>query len=107
MNLIGTGPKNLSLIVLVGVFCVVFGTILAIYSETPIPILSALVVTGVLVFLAPDLVLYVLLTCLPFSFRYILPSQVEIQTPTEPLLGTVNSYLLPQKNHQPSNQSTT
>ena len=87
MNLIGTGPKNLSLIVLVGVFCVVFGTILAIYSETPIPILSALVVTGVLVFLAPDLVLYVLLICLPFSFRYILPSQVEIQTPTEPLLG--------------------
>ena len=51
------------------------------------PILSVLVVTGVLVFLAPDLVLYVMLICLPFSFRYILPSQVEIQTPTEPLLG--------------------
>ncbi|MDE0044184.1 MAG: O-antigen ligase family protein [Candidatus Poribacteria bacterium] len=87
MNLIGTGPKHLSLIALVGVFCLVFGAILAIYSETPIPILSALVVTGVLVFLAPDLVLYVMLICLPFSFRYILPSQVEIQTPTEPLLG--------------------
>ena len=51
------------------------------------PILSVLVVTGVLAFLAPDLVLYVMLICLPFSFRYIFPSQVEIQTPTEPLLG--------------------
>lgn len=87
MNLIRTDPKHLSSIVLVGVFCVVFGTILAIYSETPIPILSALVVAGVLVFLAPDLVLYVILICLPFSFRYILSPQVEIQTPTEPLLG--------------------
>ena len=87
MNLIWTGPKQLSLIALVGIFCVVAGMILAIYSETPIPVLCALVVTGVLVFLAPDLVLYVMLICLPFSFRYILSSQVEIQTPTEPLLG--------------------
>ena len=87
MNLTTIAPKRPSLMILAGLLCVLFGTILAIYSETPAPILSVLVVTGVLAFLAPDLVLYVMLICLPFSFRYILPSQVEIQTPTEPLLG--------------------
>ena len=95
MNLVRIGPKHLPSIVLVGAFCVAFGMIMSIYSETPIPILSALVVTGVLVFLAPDLVFYVMLICLPFSFRYILPAQVEIQTPTEPLLGMlVATYCL-------------
>lgn len=95
MNLIRTGPGHLPLVGLIGAFCVVFGMILAIYSETPIPTLGALAVTGVLVFLAPDLVLYVMLICLPFSFRYILPSQVEIQTPTEPLMGIlVATYCL-------------
>ena len=87
MNLTTIDPKRPSLMILAGLLCVLFGTILAIYSETPVPILSVLVVTGVLAFLAPDLVLYVMLICLPFSFRYIFPSQVEIQTPTEPLLG--------------------
>ncbi|MDE0300289.1 MAG: O-antigen ligase family protein [Candidatus Poribacteria bacterium] len=87
MNLVRIASKHLSLIALIGVCCVAFGMILAIYSETPIPVLCALAVSSVLVFLAPDLVLYVLLICLPFSFRYFLPSQVEIQTPTEPLLG--------------------
>ena len=91
MNPIRTIPHHLPLLILVGVFCLVFGTMLALTSETPLPILSALVVIGVLVFLAPDLVFYVMLICLPFSFRYILPSQVEIQTPTEPLLGLLVS----------------
>ena len=87
MNPIRTAPNHLPLMILVGACCLVFGTILALYSETPVPVLSVLVVIGVLVFLAPDLVLYVMLICLPFSFRYILPSQAEIQTPTEPFLG--------------------
>ena len=87
MNLIRTAPKRVPPMVLVGAFCLALGTILALYSETPAPILSVLVVIGALVFLAPDLVFYVMLICLPFSFRYILPYEVEIQTPTEQLLG--------------------
>ena len=80
-------PNRMFFFILTGAFCILFGTILALRSESPLPVLSLLAVAGVLVCLAPDLVLYAMLICLPFSFRYILPSQVEIQTPTEPLLG--------------------
>ncbi len=42
-----------------------------------------------------ELALYLLFICLPFSFRYIIPQLLEIQTPTEPLLGMLCAvYLL-------------
>ena len=69
------------------VVCLVFGCIIGGYADTPLPLLSLLVVTGVFVFLGMDLAVYLLLIALPFSFRYILPNRFEIQTPTEPLLG--------------------
>ena len=69
------------------VVCLVFGCIIGGYSDTPLPLLSLLVVTGAFVFLGMDLAVYLLLIALPFSFRYILPGRFEIQTPTEPLLG--------------------
>ncbi len=65
----------------------VFGCIIGGYSDTPLPLLSLLVVTCAFVFLGMELAVYLLLIALPFSFRYILPGSFEIQTPTEPLLG--------------------
>ncbi len=69
------------------VVCLILGCIIGSYSDTPLPLLSLLVVTGAFVFLSMDLAIYLLLIALPFSFRYILPGRFEIQTPTEPLLG--------------------
>lgn len=67
--------------------CLVFGGIIGRYSGTPFPLLSLLIATGAFVFLGMELAVYVMLVALPFSFRYILPGRLEIQTPTEPLLG--------------------
>ncbi len=68
-------------------FCILLGAALGIYAESPILILLVLAIIGTLVFMAMDVALYALLICFPFSFRYILPGQTEVQTPTEPLLG--------------------
>ena len=57
------------------------------YSDTPLALLSLLAATCAFVFLGMEIAVYLLLIALPFSFRYILPSRFEIQTPTEPLLG--------------------
>ncbi len=67
--------------------CIVLGTIVGYFSETPLTVLCLLAATGAFVFIGMELALYVLLICLPFSFRYIIPNLLEIQTPTEPLLG--------------------
>ena len=67
--------------------CLLLGCIIGGYSDTPLPLLSLLVVTSAFVFLGTELAVYLLLIALPFSFRYILPGSFEIQTPTEPLLG--------------------
>lgn len=75
--------------------CLVFGAILGYYSETPLAVLCLLAAIGAFVFIGMELALYVLLICLPFSFRYIIPQLLEIQTPTEPLLGMLSAvYLL-------------
>ena len=71
------------------VVCLVFGCIIGGYSDTPLPLLSLLAVTCAFVFLGMEFAVYLLLIALPFSFRYILPSRFEIQTPTEPLLGVL------------------
>ncbi len=70
---------------------VAFGGILGRYSETALAVLCLLVATGAFVFIGMELALYVLLICLPFSFRYIIPQLLEIQTPTEPLLGMLSA----------------
>ena len=87
MNLSMMSPKRLLFLSLVPALCVPVGVVLSVHSESLLPILSVLAGTAMLVFLAEHLVFYAVLVCLPFSFRYILPSQVEVQTPTEPLLG--------------------
>ena len=69
------------------IVCIVFGVILGRYSETPLAVLCLLAATGAFVCIGMELSLYILLICLPFSFRYIIPQLLEIQTPTEPLLG--------------------
>ncbi len=75
--------------------CLAFGVILGRYSETPLAVICLLVATGAFVFIGMELAVYVLLICLPFSFRYIIPQLLEIQTPTEPLLGMLSAiYLL-------------
>ncbi len=77
------------------IVCIVFGIILGIHSESPLAVLCLLFATGLFVFLGMELALYLLLICLPFSFRYIIPNLLEIQTPTEPLLGMLCAvYLL-------------
>lgn len=67
--------------------CVLLGCILSIFSDTPIAIFCFLLIIGIFVFIGKELALCILLICLPFSFRYIIPQLLEIQTPTEPLLG--------------------
>ncbi len=67
--------------------CILLGCFLSIYSDTPIAIICLLLIIGIFVFLGKELALCILLICLPFSFRYIIPQLLEIQTPTEPLLG--------------------
>ena len=79
------------------VLCLVVGGIIGGYSDTPLPLLSLLVVTGAFVFLGMELAVYLLLVALPFSFRYILPGRFEIQTPTEPLLGMLVAVYCVQK----------
>lgn len=79
------------------VVCLVFGCIIGSYSDTPLPLLSLLVATSVFVFFGMELAVYLLLIALPFSFRYILPSSFEIQTPTEPLLGMLAAVYCGQK----------
>ncbi len=77
------------------IVCIVFGVILGIYSESLLAVLCLLLATGLFVFIGMELALYLLLICLPFSFRYIIPKLLEIQTPTEPLLGMLCAvYLL-------------
>ena len=73
--------------ILLFLICLVVGGIVGGYSDTSLPLLSLLAVTGAFVFLGTELAVYLLLLALPFSFRYILPGRFEIQTPTEPLLG--------------------
>ena len=67
--------------------CILLGAAFAVYAESPIVIFLGLAIVGFLVFMAMDFALYAMLICLPFSFRYILPAEAEVQTPTEPLLG--------------------
>ena len=69
------------------IVCLVFGGIIGGYSGTPLPLLSLLIATSVLICLSMEIAVYLLLIALPFSFRYIVPGSFEIQTPTEPLLG--------------------
>ena len=83
--------------ILLFIFCLVVGGVVGGYSDTPFPLFSLLVVTGAFVFLGMELAVYLLLIALPFSFRYILPSSFEIQTPTEPLLGMLVTVYCVQK----------
>lgn len=77
--------------------CLLFGVILGRYSETSLALLCLLTATGALVFVSMELAIYVLLLCLPFSFRYIIPNLLEIQTPTEPLLGMLSAVYIIKK----------
>lgn len=84
-----------ALYILPFILCLILGGILGLYSETPLAVVCLLVATGSFVFIGTELAVYVLLICLPFSFRYIIPKLLEIQTPTEPLLGMLSAvYLL-------------
>lgn len=77
--------------------CIVFGAILGRYSESSLALLCLLTATGAFVFVSMELAIYVLLICLPFSFRYIIPNLLEIQTPTEPLLGMLSAVYIIKK----------
>ena len=80
-------PNSAGFLVLNAIGCILLGAAFAIYAESPIVIALGLAIVGFLVFMAMDFSLYAMLICLPFSFRYILPAEAEVQTPTEPLLG--------------------
>lgn len=77
--------------------CILLGGILGVYSESPLGVLCILVIIGTFVFVGMELAVYVLFICLPFSFRYIIPPLLEIQTPTEPLLGMLCAVYLVKK----------
>ena len=77
--------------------CLVFGAIIGRYSDTTLALLCLITATGAFVFFSMELAIYVLLICLPFSFRYILPNLLEIQTPTEPLLGMLSVVYIVKK----------
>jgi len=64
------------------------GAALALTAESSLSILILLTVVGLFALLSPQLAFYAALLFLPFSFRYIIPDRsLEVQTPTEPLLG--------------------
>jgi O-antigen ligase len=63
------------------------GAALARYSDSPILIVLFLSFLAIATFAAIEYVLYAMLFFMSFSFRYILPSQTEVQMPTEPLVG--------------------
>lgn len=79
--------KQLLILLLWSIGSILFGVFVAVYSNSPLPFLLLLLILMTAVFVASDLAFYAMLVCWPFSFRYILPSQLEVQTPTEPLLG--------------------
>jgi putative inorganic carbon (hco3(-)) transporter len=73
---------------------VLLGATIAIYADSPlliIPLLGGLALTT---FATLDLALYLLIACLPFSFRFIMASGTEMQVPTEPLLGIMAVALI-------------
>ncbi|MCZ6678305.1 MAG: O-antigen ligase family protein [Candidatus Poribacteria bacterium] len=83
-------PKTLKptfYLILWSICCILLGAALGLYADSSLFILIVFAISGFLVFMAMDVALYLMLICLPFSFRYILPDQMEVQTPTEPLLG--------------------
>lgn len=73
---------------------VLLGATLAIYADSPILIIPLLGGLALTTFAALDLALYVLVACLPFSFRFIMASGTEMQVPTEPLLGIMAVALI-------------
>lgn len=86
---------NQANLILPFIVCILFGAVLGIHSETPIALVCLLIAIGVFVFTGMELALCVLFIGLPFSFRYIIPQLLEIQTPSEPLLGMLYGvYLL-------------
>ena len=73
---------------------VLLGATLAIYADSPILIIPLLGALALTTFTALDLALYILVACLPFSFRFIMASGTEMQVPTEPLLGIMAVALI-------------
>jgi len=73
---------------------VLLGATLAIYADSPVLIVPLLCALALMTFTTLDLALYVLVACLPFSFRFIMASGTEMQVPTEPLLGIMAVALI-------------
>lgn len=68
---------------------VLLGVGLALLSGSKAELILIFSASTATAFLAPRLALCVLMAWLPFSFRYILPFQAELQMPTEPITGVL------------------
>ncbi len=79
--------KWLSYQVLPIIVCIFAGLAIALYYDSSLLSLALMFALAIAVFVKLPYALYALLLFLPFSFRYILPMQAEVQMPTEPLLG--------------------
>jgi len=78
-------------------FQIILGAALAKFTNSPILLALLLGALTIAALVNIEYTLYVLMFCLPFSHRYIMPPHTEMRVPTEPLLAILLCALLIQK----------
>ena len=79
------------------VFEVILGAALAKFTDSPILIVLLLGALTIAALVNLEYTFYVLIFCLPFSYRYIMPPRTEMRVPTEPLLAILLGAFFIQK----------
>jgi len=78
-------------------FEIILGAALAKFIDSPILLVLLFAALTVAALVNIEYTLYVLMFCLPFSYRYIMPPNTEMRVPTEPLLAILFGAFLIQK----------
>jgi O-antigen ligase len=78
-------------------FEIILGAALAKFTDSPILLVLLFAALTIAALVNIEYTLYVLMFCLPFSYRYIMPPNTEMRVPTEPLLAILFGAFLIQK----------
>ncbi|HIE30316.1 TPA: hypothetical protein EYP66_23905, partial [Candidatus Poribacteria bacterium] len=78
--------RFIGLAILLG-FEVILGAALAKFTDSPILLALLFGALTIAALVNIEYTFYVLIFCLPFSYRYIMPPRTEMRIPTEPLLA--------------------
>jgi len=78
-------------------FEIILGAALAKFTDSPILLILLFAALTIAALVNIEYTLYVLMFCLPFSYRYIMPPNTEMRVPTEPLLAILFGAFLIQK----------